>query len=269
MILLNNFFSKTAMSILLIVVCMNDGFGQDNELDFFDNYIRTGAFVQYTHNFNYDLYLEDPSVNIELLPYKTATYGFLINIYQTHHFNFKTGLIFKPLMVRNKILFTSSQTGLEFDLLLLYGADAGKKLFGVPVLAEYLTPLSNKIIWSISSGVTVNWLGNYKMGVTNIRNDAKIDLEINYKNKITLDGQLATGFYFLFKPFMFHLEFRYSKSFTPIVKGKIFIENFQTIPHNSLGRFNQSGDYYGVSLSIFLKKGKKKKARQQARRKKI
>jgi hypothetical protein len=53
---------------------------------------------------------------------------------------------------------------------------------------------------------------------------------------------------------MLQPEFRYSKSFRDVFTGHYTVENFKTEPHNSKGTFKQSGDYWGFSLSIYLKK---------------
>ena len=66
--------------------------------------------------------------------------------------------------------------------------------------------------------------------------------------------EISTGFYVLFKHFMLQPEFRYSKSFRNTFSGTYIVENFKTEPNNFKGSFSQSGDYWGVSLSIYIKK---------------
>ena len=51
---------------------------------------------------------------------------------------------------------------------------------------------------------------------------------------------------------MLQPEIRYSKSFNTIKSGSFTTENYLTKPHSSKGTFKTSGDYWGVSLSVYI-----------------
>ena len=66
---------------------------------------------------------------------------------------------------------------------------------------------------------------------------------------------------------MLQPEIRYSKSFNTIKSGSFTTENYLTKPHSSKGTFKTSGDYWGVSLSVYIKKrGKNKKRKRKKKR---
>lgn len=251
-----NIFSKTAMSLLLIVVFTNVLYAQKNTTSFLKDYFLLGTFTQYTNNFNYDLYLEDPTVNLEYLPYNSLQFGVVVNVYQTKKFNFKTGFIFKPRFNKKRIIFTSQQTNLPYDATIITIGSSGLKLKEIPLIAEYIVPISNKIKWYIAPGFSINWMKDYGGGEGNILNGAGVFVTYDdlSDNIFFFDFNLGTGFYFLLKPFLLQIGFRYSKSLTPVEKGDILIDNFQTVPHSSTGTMKESGDYYGIYLSIFIKR---------------
>ncbi len=194
---------KTAIRLLLIVVFTQATFSQESNTAFLKDYFLVGGFMQYTHNFNYSLFLEDPTVNLEFLPYKTLQFGVLINVYQTKHFNFKTGLIFKPRTNVKRIVFTAAQTGLDYDLELNTLGSSGLKLKEFPLMAEYIIPISKKIKWSVTPGFSINWMKDYGGGEGNIRNGAGIFVFYDdLSNKpFFFDVHIGTGFYFLLNPF--------------------------------------------------------------------
>jgi len=201
---------------------------------------------------------EDPSVNYDLIKYPTAHFGILYNIYQYKNWNFKSGMIFKPKAERKLLNFTKKQTGLNSDIKYQFTSSGGDFMTSVPLVAEYIVPISNSIKFSIAPSFSLSWYNDHGGGSGHVRNGAAIYAfdDDNSDKPFHASAEISAGFYFLFKHFMLHPEFRYSKSFKDIKTGYYITENYLTEPHSSKGTYKQTGDYWGLSLSLYLKKKK-------------
>ncbi len=260
---------KTVISILLITVFFQKSMAQDNTLDFLNDYYCIGAFAQYTVDRAGVVYKQDPNLNYDLLEFSVPQLGIVINrVYQYKNFNFKTGLILKYKLIKEHLLFTKEQTGLEYDSELLSSLSSDDKIISIPLISEYVIPLSHRIKWVIGSSFSIGYYRGQEGGSVHIRgvHQNRTSLYIYYdgydKNPLFTSAEISTGFYFLFKHFMLQPEIRYSKSFRDVLTGHYVTENFVTEPHNSSGTFKQSGDYWGISLSVYIKKRGKNKKRK-------
>ncbi len=261
---MNKLIIKTAMSIALIACFYN--LKAQNSADFLKDYIKFSAFGQYTVEKEGVVFKEDPTVNYSINKYVVQHFGVSFNVYQTKHWNFKTGLIFKFKLIAESFLWTGEQTGAEFDYKFSSTFDSASKMNAIPLIAEYIIPISKRIKWEIAPSFTFAYFTGQEGGGGHILgfNPNPIEMYTYFdgydKNPLFTSAEISTGFYFLFKHFMLQPEFRYSKSFRDVFTGHYTIENLRTEPHNSKGTFKQSGDYWGFSLSIYIKKkGKNKK----------
>ncbi|MCF6279184.1 MAG: hypothetical protein L3J14_02435 [Flavobacteriaceae bacterium] len=254
---INNF--KMTMSVMLIVVFSTTGIAQENATDFLKDYYPIGAFIQYTNNSKGTVVKEDPTVNYGLPSYVTAQYGFVYNIYQTKRWNFKTGLILKPKALKESLNFTIEQTDANFDFPITTVLSGDDKMWSFPLIAEYIVPISNKVKWIIAPSFTISIYKDFGGSGLNSRgpspaarmifvNDDRSDKPLH------TSAELSTGFYFPLKHIMLQPEIRYSKSFNTLKSGSYTTENYRTTPNSSTGTFKQSGDYWGFSLTVYIKK---------------
>lgn len=248
-------YLKTTMSILLIVVFSTTGTAQENATDFLKEYYPIGVFGQYTNNSKGTVVKEDLTVNYDLLSYVTAQYGFVYNVYQTKRWNFKTGIILKPKMEKVGLHFTKEQTGRDFDFRYTATVSGDDKMWSFPLIAEYIVPLSDKVKWVIAPSFTISIYKDFGGNGLNARtakiwhiNDDRSDVPLH------TSAEISTGFYFSFKHIMLQPEIRYSKSFNTLKSGNYTTENYLTTPNSSTGTFKQSGDYWGFSLTVYIKK---------------
>lgn len=246
------------MSIMLIVVSSTVT-AQENTTDFFNDYYKVGAFVQLTENARATVVKEDPTVNYRQPPYLTAQFGFVVNVYQMNRWNFKTGLIIKPKMLKESYNFTQEQTGSNRDYIYHTYLSGDDNMWSFPLIAEYILPISEKVKWVIAPSVSLSIYKDFGGSGIHSRGPSP-PATINTVNDdrsnkpLHTSAEISTGFYLLFKHFMLQPEIRYSKSFNPIKSGSYTTENYRTNPSSSSGTFKQSGDYIGFSLSIYVKK---------------
>ena len=255
---------KTTMSLVLIVVFSIPGMAQESATNFFKDYYAIGAFIQYTNNSKGTVVKEDPTVNYALPSYITAQYGFVVSIHQTKHWNFKTGLIIKPKVLKESLNFTKEQTGANFDFGFTSILSGDDNMWSVPLIAEYIVPISNKVKWVIAPSFTISIYKDFGGSGENSFGSSPaakmIFINDNRSKKwFHTSAELSTGFYFVFKHFMLQPEIRYSKSFNTLKSGSYTTENYRTNPSSSTGTFKQSGDYWGFSLSIYIKKKRRNK----------
>jgi len=248
---------KTVMSILLVTVSTQVR-SQNSNL-FLQNYYKLGFFGQSGIDSKGVVKKEDSSVGYDLLKYKSYQFGLLYNIYQEKKWNFKTGFILKFKSTKEHLYFKKEQTGYNRDISFIQSTYSSSRMYSVPLITEYIIPLSNRIKWEISPSLTFSYYTGQEGDGGNFIGSAKIyEFYDGYKkNPLFLSAEISTGFYILFKHFMLQPELRYSKSFRPILTGYYETEGFLTEPHSSKGTFEQSGDYWGLSLSVYLKKKKK------------
>jgi len=247
---------KTTMSILLMVVFITKVQGQESVTNFLKEYYAVGTFGQYTNNVKGEVIKEDPTVNYDLLSYVTPQYGIVYNVYQTNQWNFKTGLILKQKKEKVALNFTKEQTGSNVNYIYDETVSGDDKMWSFPLITEYIIPLSNKVKWVIAPSFTVSIYKDFGGNGLNSIAGVKIwHINDDRSNKpLHTSAEISTGFYFLFKHFMLQPEIRYSKSFNTLKSGSYITENYRTEPSSSTGTFKQSGDYWGLSLSIYIKK---------------
>ena len=261
---------KTAMSILLIVVFCNKAKAQANN-SFLKDYYRFGIFGQYTVEKAGVVYKEDPNVNFDLKKYVVQQTGIIFNAYQHKNWLLKTGIILKHKMTHEKYIFTRAQIDRAYPVVRGFTFDVGARMYAIPIIAEYIVPITKRIKWEIAPSFSLAYFTGQEGSTLfsfNIDRPNPPTMEVlfdgYYKNPLFSSAEISTGFYVLFKYFMLQPEFRYSKSFRDVLTGYYTVKDFKTEPHNSKGTFKQSGDYWGFSLSIYVKKinfRKKKKAK--------
>ncbi len=260
----------TAMSLVLIVVFTQETIGQEKATNFLKDYYPIAAFGQYTKNKAGTVIKEDPTVNYEILSNVTAHYGITYNVYQTNHWNFKTGIIIKPQTLSEGFNFTKEQTGLDFNYAFPTRFSCSPcYILSVPLIAEYIIPINHRFKWVIAPSFTISYYRDFiSKGLHIISSVSFITNDDDRTSKpLHTSAELSTGFYILFKHFMLQPEFRYSKSFNTIKSGSFTTENYLTEPHSSKGSYKISGDYWGISLSVYIKKRGKNKPRKKRRKK--
>ncbi len=265
------FLKIVILSLLLIVVFITKIEAQEKATDFLKDYYPIAAFGQYTKNKAGTVIKEDPTVNYEILSNVTPQYGLRINVYQIKNWNFKTGFLIKPVTHSTGFHFTKEQTGSVRDY--KYSTHTSCQpcsVLSIPLIAEYIIPINNRIKFLVGSSFYVShYYTNTGGSQFNLRRNTSIFTNDHDRNdKLLLTGaEFSTGFYFLFKHFMLQPEFRYSKSFSTLTSGDFTTENYLTEPHSSKGSYKVSGDYWGISLSVYIKKRGKNKPRKKRRKK--
>jgi len=264
---IKNSILKTAMGILLIVVFIQKTEAQEQATAFLKDYYAVSAFGQYTRMKAGIVIKKNPTINYNVLSSTTPQYGLLVNVYQTRHWNFKTGVLLKPQVLTEEFNFTREQTGLDFDYSYQTSLSGDETVWSIPLIAEFVIPINKHIKWMVAPSFSIS---NYQYfggsGLTVI-DDARMDFIRDDRSDKPLhtSAEISTGFYILFKHFMLQPELRYSKSFNTYKTGSYIANNLTSI--NTTGTFSISGDNWGFSLNIYVKKRGKNKPRKKKKKK--
>jgi len=251
---------------IILLLILNFGatlYSQENTTQFLNQYKKWSVFWQYTLNKAGTVKKQDNSVQFSVPLYVNKRFGILYNVYKTNQLNFKAGVLYEIKSNVTNIIFTKEQTGWYKDFeypIILY--DNETKMWSIPLIVEYIKPLSKNIKWVIGTNITISYYTSFFGNVeVPFEYDSTKSILITYnnlsKNPIHTSGEISAGFYFLLKPLLLQTELRYSKSFSTLKSGSYLTKNFINSANNTTGTYKQSGDYFAFSLTVTFRKKKK------------
>lgn len=243
-------------SILLFTVY---SFSQENS-SFIKEYFPIGINVQANKYFDGITEKSDPTVNFDILGYNHVQAGLSANLYQFKNFNLKTGFLVKYTYDFLGFNFTAAQLGVDYD----FGYRTKfwtnlNKILSVPLSVEYILNSEKKVKPFISTGMTFSYYLSKGFESTDALGVDEnylttIYAETKDANQFSTSLELSTGIYLKTKPILFQFQLVYSKSLSPISKGIFEAYNYHTEPSSSTGTFEQSGDYFGFGMNMFIRK---------------
>ncbi len=134
--------------------------------------------------------------------------------------------------------------------------------FTIPLQMEYKQRLGKKIYINFSAGFDVG----FGSGITAIYQD-RIQKKIDANSQITVftikldnsgflaGSQLKGGFYINFDTFLLQTNLLYNKSLLNLWEGEYRFSSLLN-SERTTGRYKQSGDYFGLSTTVFFKRKK-------------
>lgn len=146
----------------------------------------------------------------------------------------------------------------------------GSVYVSVPINVEYKKRLNNNIIFNTNLGLDIFY-------ITSSRDDFSIELAssslnevreifaIYYEtqdNAVQFSAVLSTGIYFMFNKFMLQANLVYNKNFQNLLDGEYQFGNL-FVSEPTRGDYIVSGDYFGLSTTVYFKKRAKKKRKQR------
>ena len=261
---------KKCIFFILLLCFITSSFSQNsksNKLDIFNSYSNWGYSLtpivynkaSTTRNFGEIILNNKPMLSFQL--------GVKSHFRADRIWSFRTGLNLTLISFANlnfelkKEDVFSSFKGYETHI-----KDHGYLFLSVPLTIEYKKAVAKKVIFNSNIGLDIFYL-------TRSRNDLSIELiseELNEGREVfatyqeTQDNQIqasavfSVGLYFLFDKCMIQTNIVYNKNFQNLLEGEYQFGNlFMSEP--TRGDYFVSGDYIGLSTSIYFKKRKKKR----------
>jgi len=136
-----------------------------------------------------------------------------------------------------------------------------------PINAEFKTPISNNKFFNINTGVSFYYM------LTRRRNESIIRLvnteinetrevfgiyQVTQDNKLQISAIFSAGLYIALKNYMIRTNLVYNKSFQNLWEGEYQFGNL-LVSEPTRGNYTVSGDFIGLSITVYFKKRQKKK----------
>lgn len=197
--------------------------------------------------------------------FTTPVVGMEYDFLRWNNFNFKTGLFATYIMEKEKLFFSQEETDFGYDLEeWIITTTEGMWRLSVPLTAEYL--------WRTEFG-TLTFNTGFILGYHNEFGEAFTEYDtattdgeqrLNYKSVYSrysepwyFNGQIGVGIYFPFKGWMLRTNFFYNQAFQKLYEGEYEFTHLLKSP-DFKGTYGFKGNSYGVEMSIYFGKGKKK-----------
>ncbi len=247
------------MSLLLIAVFYSNNIKAQNAEKLFNNYHKWGVTGQYNIFPAADITpTNNANLDYKILKDKLFSFGFTYNFYQKKRWNFKARLQLQWFGNTEDLFISKEETVLPINLSLNTRSTRDLILY-FPITTEYVFFKKGNINIALGGGLALSYYGFSdlvisKLGVDDI--PIFISNYINSTNPFYTSGHIEASVYFKRKKIMFQTSIIYNKSFKSYRTGKYEFKNLDASPVTR-GYIDQSGDYIGVSLTVYFKKKNK------------
>jgi len=253
---------KVIVAFIITLFLTMSSYSQEAEKLYHEEYSKFGFVLQPSKitGYNYDSSYPNVSINDTY----SWQFGVYFNFAQSGNFNFKTGIIakeFRPLFDLN-----ISDEDLGAKDLHLTGFDfvSGFSIT-LPIKTEYFLKVNDKfnIVANVGLSLNILLLGDAKTTGVSYTNEQ--GFENNFfsatleQKQIGVSRELSIGANYKTNFALLQLEVFYSGNMLEhSITGAYKIDNLVNTPDKT-GFFDVKGDFYGLSLSVFPKKGWLKK----------
>ena len=248
---------------LVLTVFLSISIRSQEVTDFINDYYRISVQGNYlsfkageTNSF------KDPIVSYTITKSPGALYGIGINVWNTKHWNFKTGFLLKYNEIAEHYFFPKEQSQYPIDIGYSTRFSDYGKIITIPINVEYIFSISKNIKPYLTSGFSIGYYREYGgSGLEGLGGALIENIYDDMSDKPFYSNfEVGGGFYFPLKHLMIQAQFAYSKSFTNILEGSYTVSNIVGQDYTSTtGTLSQSGDYWAVGLSFYFKKRGKNK----------
>jgi len=265
-----NTFLKVVASILLATTFNASLFAQQHLFDGYElNGVHAAMDVYFDGTSNSD-HIDAP---VYYKSYRFAFLSFGMNyvVLQKKNTNLKIGIRATMLAYASFLDVTNEQTPAEYGFVKAIGRESsGFIKYGIPITYEYVLKTKRK---SKVALVLVALPSYWKK--REVRSSWTFFETINERyllkgnavgDRLYFDAQIGISYYIptryvLIQPFVY-----YNKSFRDIWEGEYRISGIQNRPYTQVnGVLKQSGDHVSFGFNLYLKKSKKRLAREKAK----
>ncbi len=199
----------------------------------------------------------------------SANLGFMYRYFETRSWNFQIGFLMGVQPGFNlEFMIDKEDIFLDYDLThkeFTYS----RFNYNIPVIAEYTNQLARDIFLSASLGFNFLYHAPQfaETGVVVINEDETEAREIfaisTETNNSGLYAQLffSTGIYIKGKQRLYNMSIIYNKNLGNTFSGNYAFDNLFVSPRTE-GEYKLSGNYFGLSISMYLKRHTKKQKRR-------
>jgi len=248
--------NKLFFSLLIITglqVNAQKLFTNSKSFDIFRNYTRWGIQLDALGYFPAEIDNPDQfSFQSQLaFGYK---FGLVYNLSFNDNFGFRIGALTGQVPAINTyFILNKSETGTESDYFHKKGAQYSSffKNFSFPLLFEYRNFSIDRYIINFDAGIQIERTGAAiidevydKYYITTVSNSGSWDFDL----------VLKLGWYYQFKRLMMQTNLVYKYRFVNQYEGNYSFKNLKSNPPAISGKFNQKGDYIGLSFDFFFHK---------------
>jgi hypothetical protein len=249
---------KTVMSLLLIAVFSSNIINAQSAKDLFNNYHKWGITAQYNIFSEANVTpTNNSNLNYSNLKSKLYAFGVEYNFYQYKSWNFKTGVQLQWFGDADKLFISQKETVLNFDIDEWSRSNHDLILY-LPISTEYVFFKKRVINFSLGGGLALSYYRETNSGrFFDIDNAPIFNADTNNStNPFYTSGHIEASVYLKRKSFMLQVSIIFNKSYKSYRTGLYEFSNLQESP-NTKGLIIQSGDFTGVSLTVYFKKKNK------------
>ena len=205
------------------------------------------------------------------LSYNTIAleFGFKKHFFKEKTWSFITGITLKPIPFFN-LLISLKKEDIIFD------TSFDEKLndtFGhfypsIPLLIEHKMQIAKNTYFNFETGFSIFYIDNGNIYTSfEFANDEQIRevfgvYAVTQENTIQASFIISPGFYFTKKNYLFQINLKYNKNFQNVLEGEYLFDNLLVSPRTR-GSYKISGDYIGLSTTVYFKKKKYKKHKKK------
>jgi len=248
-----------AMSLVLIAILKTENISAQNGENLFRSYRKWGVVGQYNIFSAANIEAtKNRNLKHEIFKSKMFAVGVAYNIYQYKNWNFKAELQLQWFGNYNGITILEPENETSENIG-WFSRTEHDKLGYLPLTAEYVFANHKSFSFSIGGGFGLTYYEPDEIVRRFSINNVVLFSE-NYKtsnSSFYLSNHIQASIYFKRKSFMLQTSLIYKKSHTSFRTGNYEFKNLELSP-DIKGNINQSGDFLGLSLSIYPKKSKRK-----------
>tara|TARA_R110000868_G_scaffold119876_2_gene318084 strand:+ start:1374 stop:2162 length:789 start_codon:yes stop_codon:yes gene_type:complete len=245
-----------AMSLGLIAILKTEKITAQHAKTLFNNHHKWGVVIQYNVFDAANITpTNNPNINYEIFKSKMFALGIAYNFYQYKNWNFKAELQLQWFGNLEGLTILEPENIVPFNYEDLSRTEHDKTGY-LPLTAEYVFLNTGSFSFSIGGGLGLTYYWHYDIegssglainDVTLFEAYERTDYPLFY-----LSNHLQASIYLKRKSFMLQTSLIYKKSYTSFRTGTYEFKNLKVSP-DVKGAFDQSGDFLGISLTIYPK----------------
>ena len=259
---------KKALFLFTIIIFYLPLVAQENNESIIDEY---DVFYDYTHwgfsvmpvLYKGPQFSENSATKIKIVNnVPTIQFAFRYHFNHAKALSFNTGLIF-TWTPTTKYTFNLREDDVLNKEDNFFKSDVySDSYFLIPLNFEYKLRVGKNLYLNVNGGVTGAMRGGffakdeYKISV-DFQEEIFQIFKFDYRsNDFYFNAQVSTGLYIVFDKFMLRTNLLYNKSFNNIMTGEYAFRGLRTSLAEK-GTFSFSGNYVGLSSTIYFKRRKK------------
>jgi len=251
-----------AMSFMLIAILKIESLSAQIAENLYKNYHKWGLIIQYNiFDATNITPTNNPNINYEIFKNKLYALGIVYNFYQYKNWNFKAELQLQWYGHHDGIRILESENIASFDFDREYFTEHDKMGY-LPITTEYMLLSKGNFGFSFGGGIGLTYYWHYDIsGSSGLAINDTVVFEAFEREDYPLfyfSSHIQASIYFKREKFMLQTSLVYKKSYTSFKTGTYEFKNLKASSDIN-GIFDQSGNFLGISATIYPKKTLKRK----------